>query len=90
MASLPVQLPPSPSNPLPIEQFNNSKLRDSITEALAGVDPKHGNVLFDVDNKGAGVILVHRFGDTWAAVIADRYSFDEHSNTFQVAVRGSW
>lgn len=81
---------PSVSNPLPIEQFNNTKLRESIATALMGVDPDHGNVLFSVDNKGAGVILVHRFGNSWAAVLADRYSFDEHSNTFQVAVRGSW
>lgn len=86
---------PTPSSPLPIEQFNNSKLRDSITSALDGVPLGHGNAVFDVDNKGAGVMVVHRFEDPvlgiyWAAVLADRYSFDENSNTFQVALRGSW
>jgi hypothetical protein len=83
-------MPPSPSNPLPIEQFNDSRLRDSIAGALAGIDAGHGTAYFDVDNKGAGVIVMQRLGDSWAAIVADRYSFAEHSNTFQVALRGSW
>jgi hypothetical protein len=81
---------PSPANPLPIAQVNNSGLRDAITNALAGIEPGHGNAVFDVDNKGAGVMVVHRFGETWAAVFADRYTFDEHQNQVQVAVRASW
>jgi hypothetical protein len=87
--------PPSMENPLPIELFNNTRLRDSITEALAGIDPGHGNATFSIDNHGAGAMLVHRFEDPvlggyWAAVFADRWNKDDHSNEFQVALRGSW
>lgn len=84
------------TNPTPIEEFGNSRLRDSITEALAGVDPGHGNALFQVSNKGIGTIAVHKFADkilfdkvTWAAVAGARYNFGQGAE-FQVTLVGSW
>lgn len=77
------------TSPTPIEEFGNQKLRDSIKEALAGVEPGHGNALIQVSNKGAGVIAVHRFNETWAAVGAVRYSFGGGAEV-QATLMGSW
>ena len=84
------------TRPTPIEEFGNSRLRDSITEALKGVEPGHGNALFQVSNKGIGTIAVHRFEDkilfdkvTWAAVAGVRYNFGEGVEV-QATLVASW
>lgn len=76
--------------PTPISAFNNSKLRDSIAAALEGVPAGHGHAILNIDNHGAGVMLVERFNDTWALVVAGRYSFDEKRPEVQAALRASW
>lgn len=86
--------PVSLTNPLPIEEFNSEHLRDSITTALAGIDAGHGDAIFDVTKNStgttAGVIMVHRFDENWAVVVADRYHVEAKDNEFQVVLRRSW
>ena len=86
MATNPFVLPV----PLPIAAFNNSGLRESIQKALLGVPEGHGNAILDIDNKGAGVMVVTRLSGTWSVVLAGRYSFKEKSTLVQAALQASW
>lgn len=88
----PQPLQPLPAQPIyltPISEFNNSGLRDSITKALEGVPAGHGHAYLDISNKGAGVMLVERFNDTWALVVAGRYTFAE-GGAVQATLQASW
>jgi hypothetical protein len=78
------------TQPTPIEEFGNPKLRDSINAALAGVDPGHGGALLHLDNGGAGFMVVQRIGDKWSAIAGARYNFDSKKFDVQVDVVGSW
>lgn len=85
--------PPKPvvvalSTPLPISSFGNSALRDSVQKALADVPAGHGNALLDVDNKGLGVMAVHRFESGWALVGGVRYGFEDKG--VSATVGASW
>lgn len=75
--------------PLPIEAFNNSGLRESVSKALEGVAAGHGHAWLNVDSHGAGLMLVERFNDRWALVVATRYSFKEGGQA-QAALQVSW
>lgn len=77
-----------PAEPLPVSAFGNSALRESVTKALEGVDPGHGNALLDISNKGAGVMAVHRFESGWALVGGVRYDWKDKGVSAQVAA--SW
>ena len=81
---------PDEIRPTPISAFNNSKLRDSIAAALEGVPAGHGHAILTVDNKGAGVMLVERFNDTWSLTLAGRYSFEDQRPEVQAALQASW
>lgn len=76
--------------PTPIEALGNTALRDSINAALAGIEAGHGNALLHVDNGGAGVLVAHRFNDTWALVAGGRYDFKTKTPGVQVDLVGSW
>lgn len=84
--------PIPPAQPIfltPIEAFNNSGLRDSINKALEGVPPGHGHAYLDISNKGAGVMVVERFNETWAVVVAGKYTFSE-GGAVQATLQASW
>lgn len=76
--------------PTPISEFNNSGLRESVAKALEGVPAGHGHAILNIDNHGAGVMVVERFNDTWALVLAGRYSFEEKRPEVQAALQASW
>lgn len=78
-----------PLVPTPISEINNSGLRDSINKALEGVPAGHGHALLNVDNKGAGVMVVQRFNERWALVAAVKYTKADGVRP-QVAVKASW
>lgn len=78
-----------PVTPRPIADFNDSGLRESVQKALEGVPAGHGNALLNIDNKGVGLMLVQKFNDRWALVVATRYSFKEGGSA-QAAVQVSW
>lgn len=84
----------TPSRPLPIEQFDNKRLRDAVFKALEGVDEGHGSAVLNIENKGAGVMVVQRFADVyglhWGAVLAGRYDFDVRKPEIQVTLAAEW
>lgn len=87
----PLPLPP----PTPLEQFSNPRLRQSIADAIAGLDPGHGRALLHVDHEGAGVMVAERLGPTWGATdvaitAAVRYSLTTHKPEVEVSVMASW
>lgn len=77
-------------SPTPISAFNNSDLRESIAAALEGVPAGHGHAVLNIDNKGAGVMLVERFNGTWSLVVAGRYGFEDKRSSVQAALKASW
>lgn len=88
---------PSPARPLPIEEFGNPRLKDAVMKALEGVDEGHGYAALDVQNKGAGVMIAHRFEDVtvlgrevkWGVIFADRWNRGE-GNEVQVTLAAQW
>lgn len=80
---------PLPPGSMPVSQFSNTALRESVEAALAEVPAKDSHAFLEVTNHGAGVMVVQRFGDSWALMISDRYTFGA-GNEVKVAVRGSW
>lgn len=78
-----------PPEPLPVEKFGNAALRESVMKALEKADEKgHGNALIDVDNKGAGIMAMHRFDSGWKLVGGMRYSWADRGVAASLAV--SW
>jgi hypothetical protein len=77
-----------PSEPLPIKDFGNAALRESVTKALATVPHGHGNAFLDIDNKGAGVMAMHRFDSGWALMGGIRYNREDKGVAATVAA--SW
>lgn len=77
-------------SPVPISEFENTKLRDSVLAALATVPAGHGNAFLNIDNKGAGGMWVQRFeGDSeWTVALAGRVNFADRG--FSVQVAASW
>jgi hypothetical protein len=81
--------PVVPAPPRPIADFNNSGLRESVQKALEGVEAGHGHAILNIDNHGAGLMLVERVNEHWALVVATRYSFRDGGSA-QAAVQVSW
>jgi hypothetical protein len=78
-----------PATPRPIADFNDSGLRESVEKALEGIEAGHGHALLNIDNHGAGLMLVQRVNERWALVAAMRYSFKDGGSA-QAAIRASW
>lgn len=84
----------TPDRPLPIEQFDNHRLREAVLRAVEGVEQGHGNAVLNIDNKGFGSMVVQRFRDKgrlkWAAVAATRFTFEDRDLEVQATLTGSW
>lgn len=84
--------PPTPTIALvPLADFSNTALRDSVAAAIAGagIPDGHSHVALEVSNKGAGLMVMERFGNSWAAILSGRYNKGSGSEV-KVAVQGSW
>jgi hypothetical protein len=87
-ATKPIE-PVIPPTPRPIADFNDSGLRESVEKALEGIEAGHGHALLNIDNHGAGLMLVQRVNERWALVAAMRYSFKDGGSA-QAVIRASW
>jgi hypothetical protein len=78
----------------PIAEFNNSGLREAVEKALSGVPEGHGRAILDIENKGAGIMVVQRFENLgkveWGVAVRARYYLDEKSTKVQAALQISW
>lgn len=85
-------LTPTIAEPIHILQVENTRLQESIIHALDNTGYGQGYFMLDVDNKGGGVIVAHKFGDHTVdveLVAGARYNF-ETGGEFQVKVIGKW
>ena len=74
----------------PLRRFAESKLQESITAALAGVEPgKTGAVVAFVDQKSVGLATVAKLGPGWSVVMVGRKPFDGPIEA-EAAVKFSW
>ena len=72
-----------------IKQFADSHLQESISAALAGVDPGHGNAILDINTDGAKAVILERVSDTWSIVAIGQVHWHGKPE-FDIAVRKSW
>ena len=91
MATIVPMIPTIPE-PIHITQVANTQLQESIIHALDNTGYGQGYFMLDVDNKGGGVIVAHKFGDHKVdieLVAGGRYSF-ETGGEVRVQVIGKW
>lgn len=85
-------LTPTIDDPVHITQVGNSALQESIIHALDATGYGQGYFMLDVDNKGGGVIVAHKFGDHKVdieLVAGARYNLGT-GGEFGVRVIGKW
>lgn len=76
--------------PGPIRRFADSRLQQSITAALAGIEPgKTGAVVAFADRDAAGLATVAKLGDRWSVVMVGRKPYGGKLEV-EAAVRWSW
>lgn len=81
---------PTITSPVPISQFENTKLKESVERALEGLPfPGQGSFILEVENKGLGIMVVHRVNDNWVATLGARYTKDE-GKQISARVVGRW